>query len=358
MLRAVAYLHGMNICHRDLKPENFLCENEKPVDDPQNMVKIIDFGVSRRYTPGTMMKTRVCTPYYVAPEVVNGKYNELCDMWSMGVILYILLSGSPPFYGQGDEEIIKNVQRGVYYLEDEPWPDVSDSAKDLIAKLLVKNLDKRFSANAALDHPWILQEAALSSNACIISETALLNLKLFRSKNKLKKAALTVIACEVGGKELLELKNTFLSLDTDNSGVLSMDEMRDGLKKAGFANIPDELQKVMDSVDADGSGMIDYTEFIAASMSQREYLQEEVCWKAFRIFDKDGNGVITPEELQEVLGHDTGSEMQKNFKRNKEEIESIIQECDKDGDGCINFEEFLAMMKKDEVKADKLLAAQ
>jgi calcium-dependent protein kinase len=345
MLRAVAYLHGMDICHRDLKPENFLLENEKPVDHPENMVKIIDFGVSRRYTPGQAMKTRVCTPYYVAPEVVNGKYNELCDMWSMGVILYILLSGTPPFYGQGDEEIIKNVTRGVYYCEEYPWPDVSDSAKDLIAKLLVKSLDKRLSANAALEHPWLTNKD--KTNKAVISEAALRNLKTFRAKNKLKKAALTVIAGEVGGKALMDLKNTFLSLDTDNSGVLSMDEIQAGLKEAGFTNIPDELQKVMDSVDADGSGKIDYTEFIAASMSQREYLQEEVCWKAFRVFDKDGNGVITPEELRDVLGSES-KEMEASFSRNTDEIMQIINDCDTDGDGCINFEEFLAMMKKED----------
>jgi calcium-dependent protein kinase len=182
----------------------------------------------------------------------------------------------------------------------------------------------------------------------VISASALQNLKQFRSKNKLKKAALTVIACEVGGKELMELKNTFLSLDTDNSGVLSMEEIKEGLKQAGFKNIPDELQKVMDSVDADGSGMIDYTEFVAASMSQREYLQEEVCWKAFRVFDKDGNGVITPDELEEVLGKDEGNQMQGMSGKNREEIQAIIKECDTDGDGNISFEEFLEMMKKDE----------
>jgi calcium-dependent protein kinase len=239
------------------------------------------------------------------------------------------------------------VQRGVYYTEEEPWPDVSNSAKDLISRLLVKTCDKRLSANDALKHEWIAKGAG-NSNMALISEKALNNLKEFRSKNKLKKAALTVIACEVGGKELLELKNTFLSLDTDNSGVLSMDEIQEGLKNSGFKNIPDELQKVMDSVDADGSGMIDYTEFIAASMSQREYLQEEVCWKAFRVFDKDGNGVITPDELQEVLGHDEGKAVSGQFNRTKDDIEKIIKECDTDGDGCINFEEFLAMMKKEE----------
>ena len=102
------------------------------------------------------------------------------------------------------------------------------------------------------------------------------NLKAFRSKNKLKKAALTVIASEVGGKELLDLKNMFLELDADNSGTLTINEIHQGLKDCGFKNVPEELQKVMDSVDSDGSGKIDYTEFIAASMSQREYLQEEV----------------------------------------------------------------------------------
>jgi calcium-dependent protein kinase len=347
MLRAVAYIHGMDICHRDLKPENFLLENDKPVDDPANMVKIIDFGVSRRFTPGNSMKTRVCTPYYVAPEVVNGKYNELCDMWSMGVIMYILLSGSPPFSGGGDEEIIKNVTRGVYYFEEDPWPDITGGAKDLIAKLLVKNIEKRLSANTALEHEWILAGNS-NTNLATISKAALSNLKKFRSKNKLQKAALTVIACEVGGKELMDLKNTFLELDTDNSGVLSMEEIRTGLKKAGFKNVPDELKKVMDSVDADGSGMIDYTEFIAASMSQRDFLQEEVCWKAFRVFDKDGNGFISPQELEEVLGRDEGVDMEGQFNRTKDEIASIVKECDTDGDGNISFEEFLAMMKKEE----------
>jgi calcium-dependent protein kinase len=358
MLLAVNYLHEKQICHRDLKPENFLLKtNDKGVDDPENMVKLIDFGVSRKFdrdekTKKTKeMRTRVCTPYYVAPEVVNGKYDEKCDLWSMGVILYILLSGSPPFYGNGDDEIIKNVQRGQFFLDEDPWPNVSGTAKDLINQLLVKDISKRLSAADALQHKWI--KALDNQELVLISDQALQNLKKFRSRNKLKKAALTVIAGEVGGDKLMELKNTFITLDTDHSGVLSMDEIREGLVQAGIKDIPAELAKVMESIDADGSGMIDYTEFIAASMSVREYIQEDVCWKAFRVFDLDGNGFLTPDELTQVLSRDDGKEMADRFNHTPDEIEQIIKECDTDGDGHISFEEFLAMMKKDEALPTK-----
>ena len=108
ILRGIAYCHERNICHRDLKPENFLFETP----DAHSTLKIIDFGLSFVFETGEMMSTRVGTPYYIAPEVLQRNYGVECDMWSIGVIMYILLCGYPPFYGDSDPDIFGMVMKG------------------------------------------------------------------------------------------------------------------------------------------------------------------------------------------------------------------------------------------------------
>ena len=138
--------------NRDLKPENILLEQNKDFDQ----IKIIDFGTSLVYDSTKSLDEKLGTPYYIAPEVLNKKYNEKCDIWSCGVITYIILSGMPPFNGQSDQEIMKKVRVGKFSFSDPCWANVSDKGKDFITKLLTYDVDQRPSAEAALQHPWIV----------------------------------------------------------------------------------------------------------------------------------------------------------------------------------------------------------
>jgi len=150
----------------------------------------------------------------------------------------------------------------------------------------------------------------------------------------------------------------FLSLDQDGDGTITIDEMKEGLAKAGLS-ANENLLQIMKEVDSDGSGVIDYTEFLAATMSKRQYFQEDVCWAAFRTFDLDGNGKITKDELAQVLSGGAVQSVADSMGVEREEIERIMTEVDQDGDGEIDFDEFMVMMRtnsgknKDEKKKKK-----
>uniref|UniRef100_A0A0G4IFX6 Calcium-dependent protein kinase 1 n=1 Tax=Chromera velia CCMP2878 TaxID=1169474 RepID=A0A0G4IFX6_9ALVE len=338
ILAAVYYCHCHNIVHRDLKPENFLFLNK----EKNSPLKIIDFGLAAYWQPGQILKTKAGTPYYVAPQVLRGEYGRECDLWSAGVIMYILLCGYPPFHGDSDKEILTKVKKGKYSFNEADWKDISGDAKDLIQKLLTYEPKERTTAEQALNHPWIKSNAASASDVPV-NKGILDNFRTFRAQSRLKKAALTVIAQQMSETDIKQLKSIFLSLDKNGDGSLTVQEIRDGMAKAGMKDIPRDLDILMKEVDSDGSGVIDYTEFIAASLDRRQYIQEDVCWAAFRVFDLDGNGRITADELQQVLGMDDVNAVFGG--KNLSEIKSMIQEVDKNGDGEIDFDEFMTMMK-------------
>lgn len=343
---AVRYMHGLNVAHRDLKPENFLLSNEKDVSDSNNYIKVIDFGLSKKYEPGKDMATKACTPYYVAPEVLAGKYSEQCDVWSLGVLIYVLLCGAPPFFGDSDAEVLQRVKKGHYDFDMPAWDVISKDAKDLVQKMLVMDPRKRYTAEQALHHRWVEKLAPNASNT-VLSSSAFENLKAFRSQNKLKKAALTVIAQQLCEDSIKDLKEMFYALDKDGDGTITVEEMQEGISKMGI-DIPPNLKQIMEQVDSDGSGVIDYTEFLAATLDKRQYIQEDVCWAAFRVFDLDGNGKITKEELAQVLNGSSSNveNIEEVMDMKKEEIERIIADVDKDGDGELDFEEFMLMMRQ------------
>ena len=171
------YCHQKQIVHRDLKPENILMDTKN-----HNTIKVIDFGTSQKFDPNKRMNQIFGTAYYIAPEVLKGDYNEKCDIWSIGVILYILLSGKPPFDGNDDKEIVNSVRIGQYSLAGPEWRNITAEAKDLIKKMLTYDANNRITAEQALNHSWIKKKVTepVDPKATI---AALQNLRHFRVRS-------------------------------------------------------------------------------------------------------------------------------------------------------------------------------
>lgn len=187
ILRAVSYCHQNNIVHRDLKPENVLIDKEM-----NNTLKIIDFGTAAEYKPGEKLKTTHGTSYYIAPEVLFKSYDERCDVWSVGVILYILISGKPPFDGDDDQEITEQVKKGKYKLSGGVWDVVSQDARDLITQMLEFDYTKRVSSKQALDHIWFSNASEKLIDKELMKET-LMSMTKFCATQKLQQATLSMM---------------------------------------------------------------------------------------------------------------------------------------------------------------------
>jgi len=346
MLRAIFYLHEQHICHRDLKPENFLFQSKDPI--ASNVLKLIDFGLSAKYTDGGFMSTRAGTPYYVAPQVLAGRYNHLCDLWSAGVIMYVLLSGAPPFFGETDQEVLARVKQGNLSFNSRDWKGISEDAKDLVRMLVKMDPKDRLNAEQALNHSWIQNCAPQASNVPLPTNFVP-KLRRFRCRSKFAKAVLHVIASQLNEIQIKSLRETFLSLDSNGDGLLTLSELKEGLSQAGLTELPQDLKEIMEGIDADGSGVIDYTEFLAATIEKRQYVQEDVCWTAFRVFDMNGDGKITPNELRMVLNNgDTNSVVDMNA------TAAVLKEVDRNGDGAIDFKEFMGMMRGMSMNVDSV----
>ncbi|BAF18369.1 calcium-dependent protein kinase 15-like [Oryza sativa Japonica Group] len=323
--------HSMGVMHRDLKPENFLFLNKRE-DSP---LKATDFGLSVFFKPGEQFRDLVGSAYYVAPEVLKRLYGAEADIWSAGVILYILLSGVPPFWAENEDGIFDAVLQGHIDFSSEPWPSISSGAKDLVKRMLRQDPKERLTAAEILNHPWIREDGEAPDKPLDI--TVISRMKQFRAMNKLKKVALKVVAENLSEEEIVGLKEMFKSLDTDNSGTITLEELRAGLPKLGTKISESELRQLMEAADVDGNGSIDYVEFISATMHMNRLEKEDHIYKAFEYFDKDHSGFITVDELEEALTkYDMGDEAT---------IKEIIAEVDTDHDGRINYQEFVAMMK-------------
>lgn len=338
IVQIVHTCHSMGVIHRDLKPENFLLLSK----DENSPLKATDFGLSVFYKQGDQFKDIVGSAYYIAPDVLKRKYGPEVDIWSVGVMLYILLCGVPPFWAESENGIFNAILRGHVDFSSDPWPSISPSAKDLVRRMLNSDPKQRITAYEVLNHPWIKEDGEAPDTPL---DNAVLNrLKQFRAMNQFKKVALKVIASCLSEEEIMGLKQMFKGMDTDNSGTITIEELKQGLAKQGTRLSETEVKQLMEAADADGNGIIDYDEFITATMHMNRLNREEHVYTAFQFFDKDNSGYITIEELEQAL-HEYNM-------HDGRDIKEIISEVDADNDGRINYDEFVAMMGKGNPEAN------
>jgi calcium-dependent protein kinase len=214
-LHAVNHLHEAKICHRNLKPENFLFETKESNAE----VKIIDFGLSNKFGEDGEegAHTVTGTPYYVAPEVLRQKYGKECDMWSVGVIMYVLLAGFPPFHGQTNTDTFRKILKGEFSFKYPEWQNISKEAKDLIKRCLTTDVGKRITAREAMDHVWFHRKGSTSP----IDINILDRLRSYRVDKRLKREAMNVIVKFLSDEDIRYLTDTFRALDRDHTGYIS-----------------------------------------------------------------------------------------------------------------------------------------
>lgn len=354
MCEGIKYMHDMKIAHCDLKPDNFLFASE--AKDAQ--LKIIDFGMSKFVQRRKYFKVICGTPYYVAPEVINGKYMESCDMWSLGVVMFVMLFGYPPFYAdqekygaQTDDRIFDLIKAGFQPVTKAGYGShfpaaipASDSAKDLITKLLTSDPANRLTAAEALEHPWLTGKSA--SDKPVLSNV-LKSLREFQAKNKFKQAVLCHMSNAMTEEEIETLKKTFRDIDENGDGTITLAELTAAIEKksdavdgiVGLKNSTiEELQQLMQLADVDGDGKLSYEELLMTCVQRKLAAKEERLWEAFNRLDLDGDGRVTVEELKTVLNN------------NSQDAQQLIAEVDVDGDGTVSYEEFLTVFHK---QADK-----
>ncbi|WVZ57479.1 hypothetical protein U9M48_007859 [Paspalum notatum var. saurae] len=324
--------HSLGVMHRDLKPENFLLQDK----DDDLSIKVIDFGLSVFFKPGEVFAEIVGSPYYIAPEVLQKRYGPEADVWTAGVILYVLLGGVPPFWADTKEGIYDKVWNGHFDSELDQWHRISDSAKDLIRKMLCPCPSERLKLHDVLKHPWICDNGAATHQTLDLTVRSHTN-KL-SAVNKLKKLALQVIAEPLSEEEIARLRGMFKAMDNRNRGAITFGELKEGLRRCSsvFKNIG--ISDLIDVDDYDNKININWEEFIAATVPLSKIEHKEHLMAAFTYFDKDGSGYITVDELQ-------GASMERNM--DDTFLEDIILEVDQSNDGQTNYVEFVTMMQSD-----------
>eukprot|EP00357_Protocruzia_adherens_P028116 CAMPEP_0115021650 /NCGR_PEP_ID=MMETSP0216-20121206/31028_1 /TAXON_ID=223996 /ORGANISM="Protocruzia adherens, Strain Boccale" /LENGTH=350 /DNA_ID=CAMNT_0002394077 /DNA_START=2961 /DNA_END=4013 /DNA_ORIENTATION=- len=337
ILAALNHSHANNIVHRDVKSGNVLFEYNDDQDEEAS-IKLIDFGDSANFSRDTSLTGLNGTPLYLAPEVIKGSYNEKCDIWSAGIILYQMLSGKYPFKGKDFREVLAAIYKCRYDFEDPAWSGISSEAKDMITGMLNHDVAKRLSAEEAISHPWILKYNKPKANPLKSEKNAPLvrdllhNMHQFSKTQKLKSLVLLHIGNRLSaGGDTADLDEIFIYLDQDCDGAFGKEDF-----KRVFGHLKNlEVDAIVDSLDVNKSGLIEYSEFLSAALMDKIAQNEKLLRVAFDSFAEE-NGKICLSGLRERLSH-----------LSTETLEDYIQEGDFDGDGEITFEDFKLMMKSD-----------
>lgn len=343
VLRAVHYMHSKGLVHRDIKLENFLLK-ERGIPLSENTVKLTDFGFATRFQLGAASLQTICgTPHYMAPEVFSRKpYTEKCDMWSCGVAMYALVCGDVPFDGDNVMAIIRMANNAAIVFHGARWRAARESTKAMVEMLCERDPRRRISAEQALTylmpHGAVGDSQAGAGSAGTLTDEMVTNLQHFSSLGNLQQESLHRVAYHLDDAELTKIRTAFLQADTNGDGRLTREELRSFFAKM-FVQCP-EVDEIFSAADLDGSGTIEYSEFVAATMSRSKAFPEDACWAAFRSFDTDCSGSISSQEISAALCSNAGSRL------NIENAEFLMNEVDSDRDGQLDFHEFKALLRR------------
>ena len=331
MLRSLAYCHAHAIVHRDLKPENFVFASK----DEDSAMVLIDFGCAKLVDDEEVIQDVAGSPYYCAPEILSdsivrtGAVWKAADMWSVGVIVFLLVCGFPPFNGDSQERIFRKIRKGKFRF---PRPselggvELSESVRHLISALLQMAPAKRLSAEAALQHPWITGETASSVPLPAVVVDALTS---FRAQCRLKKAAARVLLNKMTDDDRSKLKAVFSRFDVNGDGQLGPEEVTRLMRSIGKEG--EEARLVLSTLDDDGDGGVSLSEWEQAAALGQLVTEEEIK-NSFDMFDLDHDGFVTHAEIERVCG------------LNSETVLGMVREVDQNADGRITFDEWLTAM--------------
>lgn len=331
ILNVAAFCHLQGVVHRDLKPENFLYTSK----DESSQLKAIDFGLSDFVKPDERLNDIVGSAYYVAPEVLRRSYGTEADVWSIGVIAYILLCGSRPFWARTESGIFKAVLKADPNFDDPPWPSLSSESKDLVKGLLNKDPEKRMTAAQALSHPWFKD----SKEVKIPFDVHLLKLmRVYMCSSSLRKAALKALSKTLSIDEQSYFKIQFALLEPNKNGTISLENIKETLMKNGTEAMKESrIIDFLASLNALQFRRMDFEEFCAATLSVRQLEGlshwEQLARSAFEVFEKDGNRAIMIEELASELGLSPTVP-----------VHSVLQDWIRHSDGKLSFLGFIKLL--------------